>query len=274
MKSESNRPITIEDLLRLKRAERPPTEFWATFDRELRAKQLSALVAKRPWWQGVPSVFSRLIRYRIPLGASAIAVLTFVSLSDKETPTRVGPVSSAEPAAQEATATVAAAEGVAGLANPAIISPSSGAAIQPQDVISIAQASEDDAPATLRTLPVGGVSIATDPEQFSPATRRTAENLAVMQAAERSASRSLLAAPSGFEDRAMPTRVAVEPLQQMTPPSDSRRARLLTAMVSMAALESSMRTTERAANRIAHDRLYDDQMSRFDARGDRLQVKF
>lgn len=274
MKSESNRPITIEDLLRLKRAERPPTEFWATFDRELRAKQLSALVAKRPWWQSMPSVFSRLVRYRIPLGAGAIAVLTFVSLSDKEAPSRVTLENSAEPAVQVATAIVAATDEVVAPANAAIVSSSSIAVVQSEDVPAIAQPLERGAPATLRTLPVGGVSIAADIEQHSPAARRTAANLAVMQAAERSASRSLLAAPSGFEDRAMPSRVPVEPLQQMTPPSDSRRARLLTAMVSMASLESSMRTTERAANRIAHERLYDDQMSRFDARGDRLQVKF
>ena len=33
------RPVTIEDLLRLKSTERPPAEFWDKFDRELRAKQ-------------------------------------------------------------------------------------------------------------------------------------------------------------------------------------------------------------------------------------------
>src|SRR5690349_328530 len=80
MKSERDRPISIEDLLRLKRAERPPAEFWTTFDRELRAKQLSALVGKRPWWQNVPKSFPRLFRYRIPLGASAVIALTLVSL--------------------------------------------------------------------------------------------------------------------------------------------------------------------------------------------------
>jgi hypothetical protein len=84
----------------------------------------------------------------------------------------------------------------------------------------------------------------------------------------------LLPDSSGFENRALPVRAAVEPLQQMTPPSDSRRARLLTAMVSMGSHDESARSTERAANRIAEERLYDDQMSRFGARGDRLQVKF
>jgi hypothetical protein len=44
--SESKRPIQIEDILRLKRAERPPAEFWGEFDRQLRAKQLAALVSK------------------------------------------------------------------------------------------------------------------------------------------------------------------------------------------------------------------------------------
>ena len=32
--NQEKRPITIEDLLRLKRAERPAPEFWAEFDRE------------------------------------------------------------------------------------------------------------------------------------------------------------------------------------------------------------------------------------------------
>src|SRR5688572_24287930 len=75
MKSESKQPITVEDLLRLKRAERPAPEFWTEFDRQLRAKQLAALVAKRPWWQTLPR-FSLLARYRIPLGAAAVVALT------------------------------------------------------------------------------------------------------------------------------------------------------------------------------------------------------
>src|SRR5687767_38515 len=82
MKPESNRPITIEDLLRLKRAERPPADFWATFDRELRAKQLAALVAKRPWWQRLPTAFSGLKRFRVPLGATAVVATAFFSVRD------------------------------------------------------------------------------------------------------------------------------------------------------------------------------------------------
>ena len=52
--NQEKRPITLEDILRLKRAERPPAEFWDSFDRQLRAKQLAALVEKRPWWRSLP----------------------------------------------------------------------------------------------------------------------------------------------------------------------------------------------------------------------------
>ena len=71
----------------------------------------------------------------------------------------------------------------------------------------------------------------------------------------------------------MPARAAVEPLQQMTPPGDSRRSRLLTAMVSQASLDATMRATARAASRIEEDRLY-ERIQRFGARGDQVNVKF
>ena len=46
MKSDHQKPVSLEDLLRLKRAERPAPEFWVQFERELRAKQLAALVTQ------------------------------------------------------------------------------------------------------------------------------------------------------------------------------------------------------------------------------------
>ena len=62
--------VTIEDLLRLKRAERPAAEFWTNFVRELRQKQLTALLEKRPWWQELPQILAR--RAYLPVGATAI----------------------------------------------------------------------------------------------------------------------------------------------------------------------------------------------------------
>lgn len=70
--------VTVEDLLRLKRAERPAPEFWTTFERELRQKQLTALLEKRPWWQELPHFLAR--RAYLPVGATAILAFTLVSV--------------------------------------------------------------------------------------------------------------------------------------------------------------------------------------------------
>lgn len=49
--------ITLEELLRLKRAERPPAEFWDQFEREFQQKAMQALVESEsresPFWSGV-----------------------------------------------------------------------------------------------------------------------------------------------------------------------------------------------------------------------------
>jgi hypothetical protein len=93
-------PVSVEDLLRLKRAERPAPEFWAGFERELRQKQLAALLQKRPWWHGISHLLAR--RAYLPVGATAILAFTLVSvkyyapaaLSQTESPS-VGPVTAA-----------------------------------------------------------------------------------------------------------------------------------------------------------------------------------
>ncbi len=75
---EQKSTVTIEDLLRLKRAERPSPEFWTNFERELRQKQLTALVQKRRWWHDLPVILSR--RIYVPAGAAAIVAFTLVTV--------------------------------------------------------------------------------------------------------------------------------------------------------------------------------------------------
>lgn len=70
--------VTLEDLLRLKRAERPTPEFWEGFEKELRQKQLTALVQKRRWWDDVPVWLGR--RFYLPVGATAVIAFTLVSV--------------------------------------------------------------------------------------------------------------------------------------------------------------------------------------------------
>lgn len=79
MPQPDQRPkVTVEDLLRLKRAERPDAGFWTSFERELRQKQLTALLEKRPWWQMLPQLLTR--RVYLPVGATAILAFTLVSM--------------------------------------------------------------------------------------------------------------------------------------------------------------------------------------------------
>ena len=93
--SDHRAKVTIEDLLRLKRGERPAEEFWSGFERELRQKQLSALLEKRPWWHGAPKLFAR--RAYLPVGATAILAFTLVSVRFYA-PVQVGQIEVASPA--------------------------------------------------------------------------------------------------------------------------------------------------------------------------------
>jgi hypothetical protein len=122
-------------------------------------------------------------------------------------------------------------------------------------------------------LPVAETAALTAPPAVAEATGARLPVSLVTTTAVPSPGSRLLGGKTGFESRGLPSRSTVEPLAQMTSPGESRRARLLTAMVSTASLETSARTTERAASRIAEERLY-DQVQRFGARGDRLNVKF
>ena len=278
MKSE-NRSVTIEDLLRLKRAEVPPAEFWSNFDRELRAKQLAALVAKRPWWQRLPKAFSKLSRYRVPLGASAVLAVTFFSVRDGDTAPAVGAGDAVEFVAiaatserqevrEESTSSIVAPPA----AMPAnVITARSDAPIVAVESVSAISA-VDDAPPTVSVA--DAVAGNRDSGSTTPSSRYIAATLASIQSSDSLHPATLLNVTSGFEARVMPPRNAIEPLQNMTPPSDARRSRLLTAMVSMAAMEMPTRTTTaRAASRIDEERLY-DQIQRFGARADRVEMKF
>lgn len=285
MKPESNRPVSIEDLLRLKRAERPPTEFWSEFDRQLRGKQLSALVAKRPWWQRLPRLVPTLSRYRIVLGGTAVAALAFISLRDEPVAKPALIVETVEMSDSVVAAPVALA-GV-GLAQPEIEEFAPAPLVPEAVAVTIPDAPRAvevavDAEGLTALMPenlsglvaLGGGTVAVA-EAVGVATSARPANaaLASVQSGDHAAIGRLLGGTHGFEARAMPARTTVDPLQQMTTPGESRRARLLTAMVSSAALETSARTTERAANRLAEERVF-DQNQRFGARGDRVHMKF
>ncbi|HVU15724.1 MAG TPA: hypothetical protein VHD32_02280 [Candidatus Didemnitutus sp.] len=91
MLENNHRPkVTIEDLLHLKRAERPASEFWSKFEGELRQKQLAALLEKRPWWH-MPAMMAR--RAMIPVGAAlAVGAVALISRHDFSSAPSTSPV--------------------------------------------------------------------------------------------------------------------------------------------------------------------------------------
>ncbi len=265
---ENKRPVTLEDLLRLKRAERPPAEFWNQFDRALRAKQLAAIVEKRPWWRSLPAAFASLARYRyqLPLGATAAIALTVFAVREFSAP-KLQPV--VEPAPESI---VARAKVIAPMrASEPVAAPSAPAALttEPETVVaSLASSSIDRS---------GPEMMAENPErELTPTARFIATNLALAKAIDPAVAQTMLGAPRGFEARAVPSRApAVEPLTQMASPSDARRARLLTA-AAYAANASSLqpaRAAEVRTRRLSDEQLY-DTISRFGASGHTVSMKF
>jgi len=74
LKERSKTNVTLEDLLKLKRAERPAPEFWETFDRELRRRQLASLVTVRPWYERVGQLTLVVLKRAAPVGVAAAAL--------------------------------------------------------------------------------------------------------------------------------------------------------------------------------------------------------
>jgi hypothetical protein len=151
MSHEKKRPVTIEDLLRLKRTEQPSVEFWEGFDRQLRAKQLAALVEKRPWWQRMqlrPSFAWR--RYSLPLGAVAALAVTFVSLRHTPAGETSEPIRPIVPATS---ASIAAAPSTVALPTAAMVTVPPPAALASAPVHVAELATVESAPAPVASLP-------------------------------------------------------------------------------------------------------------------------
>jgi hypothetical protein len=211
------------------------------------------------------------------LGASAVLAITFFTVREHESSPATSNDETVESVAIEA---VSEREVDRNEITPSIfaVAPTIAASIAgPSDAPSVAIESSTVTPVPVQvvhSLPATAAeSPKRDVDSATPSSQHIAASLASIRSSDALQPRTLLAVTSGFETRVMPPRAAIEPLQQMTSPSDTRRSRLLTAMVSTASMESSTRTTARAASRIDEERLY-DRIQRFGARADQVQMKF
>lgn len=280
--NQDRRPVTLEDLLRLKRAERPPAEFWSEFDRELRAKQLAAIVEQRPWWAPVLRGWVKLAYLQLPVGATAILALTFVTVREYRT-TRIEDVSAPVFTAPTAVAPVqTATQSDAFAANTA---PASAVvAVEQPAAVAVAEATiESTARAVGETSHVtpmfaGMLREELTPAEPTPSARSIAANLAAVQASDPDLVQMLAREPD-FGSRRQSARASrIEPLSQIANPGDARRSRLLagalpvSAGFTSSAKTESDRSHERQASRL-DDRLY-DSISRLGVRGPSVAIKF
>jgi hypothetical protein len=167
LKNDHLPKVTVEDLLHLKRAERPAAEFWSRFETELRQKQLAALLEKRPWWHG-PALMMR--RAMIPVGAAlAVGTVAFVTTRDFSSPSFVSSVAVSRP-----------------------IAPTSRARLSEHVVVTVKPAAESEA------IPVVQRAVATLSEQL-PAGAAELTPWSAPVAADTPSSRSIAASLARIE---------------------------------------------------------------------------
>ncbi|MDP3073266.1 MAG: hypothetical protein Q8N18_23445 [Opitutaceae bacterium] len=275
MKPDRQRPIAVEDLLRLKRAERPAAEFWSAFDQKLRAKQLAALVERRPWWHSLPSMVSDLVRPRVVFGtAAALAVVVVVVREYRPSPASLGAethTSSALAISASQPVPVGAMEVVVSDNRPEPLSSAVASSLQGVTGAATAETNfETKTEASAPVLALADLTTSGDLAQRPAFVSLTS----TLSAVETKNPARLLALNNGLTQRPASTvRTAIDPMQQMTPPGELRRARFSTAMVAHAVVDSTSRGAERQANRLVDDGAF-NAARRFGARGDRVELKF
>jgi hypothetical protein len=85
-------PVTLEQLLQLKRSERPEPAFWEEFDRELRRRQLASVVAPTPWYTKLGRAMLVGIRRSAPVSAAAVAAVVGFLALQRPSPSPTGTV--------------------------------------------------------------------------------------------------------------------------------------------------------------------------------------
>ncbi len=286
---ERQRPhskVSVEDLLRLKRAEKPAPEFWTEFETRLRYKQLAAIVDKRPWWRRVS--LRNLGKLSVPIGATAALVLT--ALTVRQSPPTATPTvdKSARLAAQEP----AQAPADVSVSAPTLAHRSETAASREDSV----QAQVASAPAAEASPAI--VHVATSSSTSSSGAVATTSSSSTP---EYSLAQVILGLEGSTESDARPQfevesgllsslqvgdfRPVVErrdaPLAQppAATPQDSRRARLLAYLTESEEngyTETNprvARSRERITRRLSEQALY-DSISRLGLNGDSVTIRF
>jgi hypothetical protein len=283
--------VTIEELLRVKRAERPSEEFWGRFERDLRAKQLAAIVEPRPWWikLRLPQAARTLARYQMPVGAAAALALGFIVVREYR-PVNVVPELVVSAPVDETAPTVAS---VAPVAVPAATTSMPDALIAPV-VVSVAEITPVLEGA--EQAPVGSGELLAmipwaAPQQSAEIDSSPAPSVlgelpqvhfasAIKPTREHHFEGSVEVEPMLVSVTAEQPAPEIEPVAQVMPvsPREVRRNHILSSLVvadnsSDADRAVLVQAREVVANSLTDDRLY-DSVRRLGMGGDRLTLKF
>jgi hypothetical protein len=277
---EFRRRVTLEDLLRLKRAERPPQEFWTEFHEELRQRQLAALVERKSWWR--EAVFFPHVRgLRLPLGAAAVLALTLLSIHRHAPSVSVEPRENGTPPGEPVAAAVATLPARTELV--AMTGPASTRAPAPLPA-AVSRQEEHAAPAAGTTAATSGEGAGIIPwlgdialdrlaaVETSTLGRPTAVGLSSVSVMAEPGLAASAAPALSFEERAMPEmrrRSTADVLPTAAAAAAPHRARLLavldTARASILPEPSAPEHVRRSATRYLMQDGGDRAMSRLDA---------
>lgn len=73
----SKQPVTVEQLIQLKRLEKPGSKFWDRFDHELKQKQLQALMRPSRWQRLRAACMRPHLSSLAPLSAASVLLMAF-----------------------------------------------------------------------------------------------------------------------------------------------------------------------------------------------------
>lgn len=254
-----NSKVSLEDLLRLKRAERPTPEFWSSFERELRQKQLTALVEKRRWWHGFPGLLTR--RVYLPAGAAAAVAFTLVAVRYQ------APMPVTQMQSDDAARITAAPQAVEVL--PTTVVESFDARYEQPALVAHRVSARDETPA-----PMPAVAISTVREEISPSARSIAANLARLEQSEPDLLQAVMGNRLSSSARVQSAVAQLE--SESVPANDSTSRYRLIARYADRVLSPVPSAPAPVRERIAR-RLGDgfvDDVSRIGVGGNRVSLKF
>jgi len=79
MSQEPRKPVSVDDLIRVKRGEHPDRGFWADWQDGMSQRLTQAKRAPRsPWRDALPRFWISVAKWQLPVGASALFILGFV----------------------------------------------------------------------------------------------------------------------------------------------------------------------------------------------------